>query len=143
MFGKLIVLFIVVPLIEIAILVKLGTLIGFLPTMLIVIGTGVLGASLAKSQGLEVWRRIQDELRARNVPAEELVEGLLILMGGILLLTPGLLTDLFGFLMFIPWTRSWFKKWLGKKFREKVRRGETRIIHLVDLRKRRNHDTTF
>ena len=132
MLPKLLIVFIGVPLIEIAILVKLGTLIGFWPTIFIVIGTGILGASLAKSQGLSDWRRIQNELRSGNMPAEEMIDGLLILIGGIVLLTPGLLTDLSGFLLLIPWSRSWFKQWLGKKFRGMARRGEAKMIYFTE-----------
>jgi len=131
MFPKLLILFIVVQLLEIAILVKIGTLIGFWPTMFIVIGTGILGASLAKVQGLVVWRRIQNELRAGNMPAEEMIDALLILIGGVALLTPGLLTDSLGLSMLIPWSRSWFKKWLRRKFREMVRRGEARVTYFT------------
>ncbi len=132
MLPKLLILFIGVPLIEIAILVKLGTLIGFWPTIFIVIGTGIIGASIAKAQGFAVWRRIQNELQSGNVPAGEMIDGVLILIGGILLLTPGLLTDLSGFLLLIPLSRSWFKQWLGKKFRGMARRGETKIIYFTE-----------
>ncbi|HEX3033600.1 MAG TPA: FxsA family protein [Thermodesulfobacteriota bacterium] len=132
MLLKLLIIFIGVPLIEIAILVKLGTLIGFWPTIFIVIGTGIIGASIAKAQGFAVWRRIQNELRSGNVPAGEMIDGLLILIGGIVLLTPGLLTDLSGFLLLIPWSRSWFKQWLGKKFRGMARRGEAKIVYFTE-----------
>lgn len=130
MFLRLLILFIVIPIIEIAILVKIGTLIGFWPTMLIVIATGILGATLARIQGFLVLNRIRTELQMGRMPAEELIDGLLILVGGILLLTPGLLTDLIGFLMLIQWSRKLFKKWLGKKFRQWVRSRNTRITYV-------------
>jgi UPF0716 protein FxsA len=129
-FLRLLILFIVIPIIEIAILVKIGTLIGFWPTMLIVIATGILGATLARIQGFLVLNRIRTELQMGRMPAEELIDGLLILVGGILLLTPGLLTDLIGFLMLIQWSRKLFKKWLGKKFRQWVRSRNTRITYV-------------
>jgi UPF0716 protein FxsA len=130
MFLKLLILFIVIPIIEIAILVKIGTLIGFWPTMLIVIATGILGATLTRIQGFLVLTRIRTELQMGRMPAEELIDGLLILLGGILLLTPGLLTDLMGFLMLIQWSRKLFKKWLGKRFRQWVQSRNARIINV-------------
>ena len=131
MFLKLLILFIVIPIIEIAILVKIGTLLGFWPTMLIVIATGILGATLARIQGFLVLTRIRTELQMGRMPAEELIDGLLILIGGILLLTPGLLTDLMGFLILIQWSRKPFKKWLGKRFRQwvKSRNSRTTNVH--------------
>jgi UPF0716 protein FxsA len=130
MFLKLLILFIVIPIIEIAILVKIGTLLGFWPTILIVIATGILGAILARIQGFLVLRRIRIELQMGRMPAEELIDGLLILIGGILLLTPGLLTDLIGFLMLIQWSRKLFKEWLGKRFKQWVKSRNTRITNV-------------
>lgn len=113
--------------VELAILIKVGTLIGAGPTILLILFTGVLGASLAQSQGLRVWIGIQNELQAGRIPAEGLLDGLLILIGGVVLLTPGIITDLFGFCLLIPWTRIWFKRWLRIKFEQMMERGETRI----------------
>ncbi len=130
MFFKLLILFIVVPIIEIAILVKIGTLIGFWPTMLIVIATGITGAMLARMQGFLVFNRIRTELQMGRMPAEELIDALLVLIGGILLLTPGLLTDLIGFLMLIHWSRKLLKKWLGKRFRQWVQSRKTTVTYV-------------
>ena len=130
MFLKLLILFIVIPIIEIAILVKIGTLLGFWPTMLIIIATGILGATLARIQGFLVLTRIRTEFQMGRMPAEELTDGLLILIGGILLLTPGLLTDLIGFLMLIQWSRKLFKKWLGKRFSQWVQSRNSRITYV-------------
>ncbi|MDA2919564.1 FxsA family protein [Desulfobacterota bacterium AH_259_B03_O07] len=129
MFLKLLILFIGVPLLEIAILVKIGTFIGFWPTMLIVIVTGILGATLARIEGFIVLNKIRNELQLGKIPAEELIDGFLILVGGIVLLTPGLLTDLLGFLILIPWSRNIFKKWLGKKSKEWVRSGTSKVTY--------------
>ena len=130
MFLKLLILFIVIPIIEIAILVKIGTVLGFWPTMLIVIATGILGATLARIQGFLVLTKIRTELQMGRIPAEELTDGLLILIGGILLLTPGLLTDLIGFLMLIQWSRKLFKKWLGKRFSQWVQSRNSGITYV-------------
>ncbi|MCB0292521.1 MAG: FxsA family protein, partial [Calditrichaeota bacterium] len=102
MFAKLLFLFIAIPLAELALLVKLGEVLGFWPTIGLVIVTGILGASLAKAQGFMIYARIQQELAAGRMPTGELLDGLLILIGGIVLLTPGLLTDLCGFALLIP-----------------------------------------
>lgn len=140
MFPKLLVLFIGLPLLELAILVKLGEVIGFWPTIGVVIVTGILGASLARAQGFMVYTRIQSELAAGRIPAGELVDGLLILIGGIVLLTPGLLTDLFGFALLIPWMRVFFKGWLQRKFSGMVQRGQTGIFYTGTDPSRRDFD---
>ncbi len=116
MFPQLLLLFIGVPLIEVLILIKLGSLFGFWPTIFLVIGTGILGAYLAKLYGLSVWYQIQQDLNAGLMPADKLVDGLLILIGGIVLLTPGLLTDILGFMLLIPFTRNYFKRFAKSKF---------------------------
>jgi len=133
MFLKLLILFIGVPILEIAILVKIGTFIGFWPTMVIVIATGILGATLARIEGFVVLNKIRNELHLGNIPAEELIDGLLILVGGIVLLTPGLLTDLLGFLILIPWSRNIFKNWLGKRCKEWARSGSARVTYHINL----------
>jgi UPF0716 protein FxsA len=131
MFGKLMLLFVGLPLIELALLIKLGQLWGLWPTITLVVVTGIVGASLARIQGFLVYTRIQNELAQGRVPAEELIDGLLILVGGVVLLTPGILTDLFGFAMLLPLTRLFFKRWLRKHFDSMVQQGETRIfIHM-------------
>ncbi|MCJ7802846.1 MAG: FxsA family protein, partial [Candidatus Marinimicrobia bacterium] len=89
MFGRLLLLFITVPLIEVLILIKLGSLFGFWPTIFLVIGTGILGAYLAKLYGLTIWNKIQQDLQAGKMPADNLIDGLLILIASIVLLTPG------------------------------------------------------
>ena len=118
--AKLLALFIGVPFIEMLILIKLGEVLGFPQTVLLVVVTGILGAGLARTQGFAVLMRIQDELNSGRMPAKELIDGILILAGGIVLLTPGLLTDLLGFAILIPWTRQIIKKWVQRKIEERV-----------------------
>ena len=89
MFGKLLFLFIAIPMLELFILVKLGTVIGFWPTVGIVIITGILGAALARLQGFLIFKQIQNELQSGQIPADKMVDGLLIVCGGGGLLTPG------------------------------------------------------
>ena len=128
MFVQLLLLFISVPLIEVLILIKLGSLFGFWPTIFLVIGTGILGAYLAKLYGLTIWYKIQQDLNAGVMPADKLVDGLLILIGGIVLLTPGLLTDILGIMLLIPFTRKFFKQLAKTKFK-KMSEGQTSNIY--------------
>ena len=120
MFFKLLILFIGIPLLELALLIKIGTVIGTINTILLILITGTIGAALAKWQGLEVMTRTREELAMGRVPSNELFDGVCILIGGFLLLTPGLLTDILGFILLIPITRELIKKYirfiLEKKF---------------------------
>ncbi|PCJ12028.1 MAG: membrane protein FxsA [Candidatus Neomarinimicrobiota bacterium] len=128
---KLLFIFIGIPLLELMILIELGREIGFWPTIFLVIVTGFLGASLARSQGMWIWMEIQHELQQGNMPADKLVDGLLILVGGIVLLTPGLLTDIFGFMLLIPVTRKLFKTAISRKFREMADTGRTNFTMIM------------
>lgn len=122
--GYLILLFITVPIIELALLIKVGQYLGVFNTLMIVIGTGFLGALLARSQGLRLLRDLQDKLNMGILPSEELLDGLFILFGGVLLLTPGLITDLIGFLSLTPYTRNMAKDWLKEKLRGMIEEGQ-------------------
>lgn len=110
MFLRLLLLFTVVPLVELFLLVKLGTVIGVGSTVLIVIATGFLGALLARWQGLGVLRRLSEDLSQGRLPADALLDGLLIFIAGAVLLTPGLITDALGFFLLLPAGRAVVKK---------------------------------
>ncbi len=116
MFLRLLFLFTVVPLIELFILVRLGSTVGFLPTLALVLLTGALGAWLARQQGLRTLGRLREDLAAGRMPTEALVEGVLILLAGAVLLTPGLLTDLAGFALLAPPLRRQIRRLLGHRF---------------------------
>jgi UPF0716 protein FxsA len=118
MFGKLFLLFAVIPVAEIYVLVSVGGAIGVLPTVALVLLTALAGAHLARLQGLAVMMRIRENLAQGFMPAEELLDGLLIFLAGMTLLTPGFLTDIMGLLILLPATRNIFKRWLRKKFDE-------------------------
>ncbi|MCH6570101.1 MAG: FxsA family protein [Acidobacteria bacterium] len=120
-------LFTLVPLLELYLLIRLGTYVGAVDTIAIVIGTGVAGGLLAKSQGLAVLDRMRAELNQGRLPAESLFDGLLILIAGAMLMTPGLLTDGLGLLLLIPWSRQALKSWLKRKMQEKISEGEIHI----------------
>lgn len=133
MLLRLILLFTIVPFIELYILFELARLIGALETLLIVIITGVVGGTLAKMEGLRTWRKIRQDFSMGIVPSQRLVDGVFILAGGLLLLTPGVLTDLVGFSLLLPPTRNTLKRYLRRRLEEKVRRGEFRVeIHPGD-----------
>ncbi len=119
MFLTLLALFVIVPFIELYILIELGSRIGVLPTLGIVVITGIVGAALAKHQGLGVWKRIQTELSYGHMPGDVLFDGVLVLIGSVLLLTPGILTDITGFILLIPpgrfMVKKYVKAWVDKK----------------------------
>lgn len=127
MFIKLMTLFIIVPILEIYVLLSVGNLIGLVPTVLMVLATGVAGAYLARSQGLSLMMKIQQEMAAGRVPAEELIDGAMVLSGGLLLLTPGFCTDLFGFLLLAPFSRVYIKRGLKHIIEKMVAKGQVRI----------------
>jgi len=102
MFGRMLLLFVFLPMVELYLLIMLGSRIGAMPTIGLIVFTGVLGATLARQQGLSVLSKIQREMASGKPPTQELVEGALIVVGGIVLLTPGIITDLFGFSLLIP-----------------------------------------
>lgn len=120
MFKRLLVLFVGIPLIEILILIRLGELLGFWPTVWLVIGTGFVGAWLARLYGWTLWLDVQRELQQGRMPTDKMLDGLLVLIGGILLLTPGLLTDLAGFFLLSPPGRTIIKRWLKKQFAARI-----------------------
>lgn len=116
----LIVLFVTVPLAELALLIWVGARIGTLTTIAIVILTGILGATLARLQGVAAWRRFQERTARGELPQGDLIDGLLILIAGAVLLTPGLITDAAGFALLVPPVRAAIRRAiamrLGKRF---------------------------
>ena len=116
MFSRLLFLFIFIPIAELYLLIMLGARIGFFPTLGLVVLTGILGASLARQQGISTLVKIQNELRSGKVPTDELIEGAMIVVGGIVLITPGILTDIFGFALMIPKFRKSVSKSLKNSF---------------------------
>jgi UPF0716 protein FxsA len=105
MFLRLLLLMTVVPALELFLLIKIGETIGAMETVLIILFTGTVGAALAKREGLGVLQKLQQDAQEGIPPATRLVEGLLVLIGGVLLITPGVLTDISGFLLIIPVSR--------------------------------------
>ena len=123
MFLKLFLAFTIVPFAEIYLLIKIGAQIGALNTILIVILTGLLGASLARLEGIKTMTKVRESLNRGELPAEEMLDAMLIFVAGVVLLTPGFITDLTGLALLVPQVRFWFKRWLRKKFDEWMERG--------------------
>jgi len=124
MLVYLILLFTVGPLIELALLIKVSQYVGAMNTITIVLLTGVIGAIMARSQGFSVLMQIQKDLAEGIMPTERLFDGLLILIGGIVLITPGLITDAAGFFLLIPQGRTLVKLWLRRKIRKTFQEGQ-------------------
>ena len=115
MLLKLFLAFTIIPIIEIYLLIEIGSMFGALTAVILVILTGFLGAFLARMQGLQTLYRIQESLRGGRMPSGELLDALLIIIAGLVLLTPGFLTDSVGFLLLIPATRNSIKYWLRRQ----------------------------
>ena len=123
MFLKLLMLFTMIPLVELYLLIKVGGEIGTLNTIAIVVLTGVIGASFARSQGSLVLSRIKETWSQGQIPGQDLMQGALILAGGIMLVTPGLLTDLLGLSLIFPLTREYYARWALSYFKKKFQSG--------------------
>ena len=115
MLLKLFLAFTIIPIIEIYLLIEIGSMFGALTAVTLVILTGFLGAFLARMQGLQTLYRIQESVREGRMPSGELLDALLIVIAGLVLLTPGFLTDSAGFLLLIPATRNSIKYWLRRQ----------------------------
>lgn len=121
MLGWVVLAFVVLPFVELWLLIQIGERIGFWPTLWIVLGTGLLGGVLARHQGSRAWREIFEAMREGRAPKRELVAGALFLFGAALLLTPGVITDAFGFAMMVPFLRRGLAGWLIGRIRDSDR----------------------
>lgn len=110
MFVRLFLLFTLIPLAELWLLLRFSKLTNPVVTILVVIATGIIGAGLARWQGWMVWQKIQEQSRRGETPTTALLDGLMILIAGALLITPGLLTDTFGFLLLVPPFRALLRR---------------------------------
>ena len=115
MLLKLFIAFTIIPIIEIYLLIEMGSMLGGLTAVSLVVLTGFLGAFLARMQGLQTLYRIQESLREGRMPSGELLDALLIVIAGLVLLTPGFLTDSAGFVLLIPTTRNSIKYWVRRQ----------------------------
>ncbi|GIW41824.1 MAG: hypothetical protein KatS3mg076_2401 [Candidatus Binatia bacterium] len=129
--GRLLLLFVFLPVVELALLIEIGRRIGTWETVFLVVGTGILGASLARRQGLGVLRRFQEETQAGKLPGDAIFDGVLILVAGALLVTPGVITDAVGFLCLMPPTRRLVKRAVWRWIERRIERGEVQMTVFV------------
>lgn len=134
MLFKFFSLFLIIPVVEIYLLIKIGEIIGAVNTVLIILVTAIIGAYLTKSQGLSVLRQIQDATRQGYMPGNELLHGLFVLIGGFALLTPGLLTDIIGISMLIPQIREIYVRIAKEIIRKKIQQGTFQMRMYTDFR---------
>ena len=127
MLFKLFLAFTVIPFLELYLLLTVGKYLGPLNTVMIVIITAFFGALLARVQGLRTMLRVKESMLQGQMPAEELIDALLIFAAGVVLLNPGFITDLAGFLILIPYTRSLLKRWIRIRFQNWINQNRVNV----------------
>lgn len=125
---KILLFIIVTPIIDLYILIKASQNVGFWPTIALIVATGIVGYYLARSEGKIVLSNINRALSQGTVPGDALLTGLCILIGGIFLAVPGIVTDIIGITMILPGTRQIYKNAIKRYFKNKIRRGSTGIF---------------
>lgn len=120
---RLFMLFAVIPVLEIYLLIKIGAFFGTLPTVALLLSISLAGAWLVRQQGFEILRRIQSELAQGRLPAAELLDGAMVLVGGVLLMTPGFFTDFLGLFFLIPFTRTLIKQVVARWIQGRLNNG--------------------
>jgi len=136
----LVLLFIVMPIAELYVIIQVGQAIGLIPTVILLLVDGFLGAALARSQGRAAWRRFNEAMAAGRVPAKEVFDGAAIIFGGALLLSPGFITDVLGLALLLPPTRALLQRTLLRGARMF---GPARpLFFLLEMRKRRGGGST-
>jgi len=128
----LVIVFILVPLAELAVLIAVGDWIGLVPTLILLLAVSVVGAWLAKREGLAAWRRFQLALAEGRMPTVEVADGAMILLAGALLLTPGFLSDVIGVLLLLPPTRALARRVAPRLAEWRLRRRGGRRVVIVD-----------
>jgi len=129
--ARLLLLFILVPIAELALLIEIGEVVGLPATLGLIVVTGALGAWLARRQGLGILARVKKETAEGRLPAGQVIDGVIVLIAGAVLMTPGVLTDLFGFFCLIPAARGWLKNLLKRRIEGAIERGNLRMT--VDM----------
>lgn len=127
--SRLFLLFVGVPLLELFVLVKVGQWVGILPTIALVVITGVAGGILARLEGLRTIWKIRSEMTHGRLPGGALLDGFAILLGGALLLTPGILTDVVGFSFLLPPTRKLLLRRIRESLDRRLKSGAIKITH--------------
>lgn len=123
MLARILALFLILPAVELALLMYVSTIIGFLETVAIIVVTGIVGGLLARREGVSAWNRLNQKMAAGGLPGNELVDGVIILIAGALLVTPGVLTDVVGFMGLIPLSRRFIRRYALKRFQKTAEQG--------------------
>lgn len=139
MFFKLLMIFILVPLIELYFLLEISQFIGVFTTVLVIVFTGAAGVSIAKRQGYQVVNNIRSTLNAGKMPTDDLISALLILIGGVTLLTPGFLTDITGFLLILPGSRDLIGSFVKKYFLKYVKENKVEVHYGNQFNQRKDN----
>jgi len=129
MFFRLFLLFTCIPMVELYILLQVGSVIGAANTIVLVVFTGVLGAFLAQREGIRTLQTIQSVMARGEMPGEPLLDALLILVAGFVLITPGILTDILGFLLLFPATRLRIRGWVKRQLERKLSSVNTTVYY--------------
>lgn len=119
---------IAMPVVEIIVLLLSGNLIGFWPTLFLIVATGLIGAYLAKRQGMETWKKAQEQIRYGMMPGNEIIDGICIFIGAALLLSPGLISDIMGLILVFPPTRNLLKPIVIRLIMNRMNKGKVTII---------------
>jgi UPF0716 protein FxsA len=127
-FGILLLLFILLPVAELMLLIRLGGWLGVVPTVGLVLLTGVVGAALARSQGMRVIGGLRAEMGAGRLPVTHMLDGALVLVAGLMLITPGVITDVVGLLLLFPPTRALARRLFAARLRRMVQTGSARVV---------------
>jgi UPF0716 protein FxsA len=131
MLLKLFLAFTLIPMLELYLLIEMGTVLGVLNTLALVILTGFVGAYLARMQGMQTMLRVRSQLQQGIMPAEDLIDAVIIFVAGIVLLTPGLITDTAGLLLLFPTSRLYFKRWLRRRFDRWIQKKNVIVRHTL------------
>jgi len=118
--------FILVPILELGLLLEVGRILGPLRTVLLVVFTGFVGAVTARSQGFHVVTELRKDIAMGRTPAPRLFDGVAILVAGVFLVTPGLITDAVGFLLLVPAVRAWLRRWALARIERGISSGTIR-----------------
>lgn len=125
---KLLMLLIAIPVVEIAVVLLSGKLIGAFPTLLLIIATGMLGIYLAKTKGLNAFRELKMAIERGKAPGDAIIDGVLTFFGSIILILPGFISDIIGILLVIPATRNLFKPAIYYWLRKKLKKGQIILV---------------
>jgi UPF0716 protein FxsA len=129
--GRVALLFVLVPIIELMLLLRMGQIVGFWPTVAFVLLTGWAGAVLARREGMRILTQFQRELAAGRVPSQAILDGASVLVGGAFLLAPGVLTDITGLALLFPPTRRLIQRWVRRRIERGISDGSIRVMSMT------------